>query len=720
MPDYFVGPVAMHEVERQLRQHGGIGGYVVRESATRKGQWTISLKISTSQDCIRHYPTRKENGFIYVPDIPNERFTDLQSLISKWSHLCVQSAGYLFAQNPTYIALRPNTPHMSSVLDSMHLGGTPRLTSAASSSVSSDYSSSARSARAGTSAGDNSDDDDDIDIRASPSAATPSYLKTDLALPGYIDDNGGDLYITSSAAKRMFDKKVDYSGMTPPRGISATALRVIKAELMMKYGPQYKLMKTYDVSEAYVKPPTKNLPGCPDPVDQTFLNYMDRPENQVRFADHSAVMPVGPSTVFVSHAWAYHFHLVMDVMLTHAEGQEGEVYFWFDMFTNSQHDTSNRPYEWWQNTFKSSIGVIGQMLLVMMPWNCPIPMTRAWCLFEILSAIEEQTKLWIGMPGDQQDMLVTSLSTGDSQVLQNLGDIDAKKAEASNASDKTAIFQVIEQTCGFSGLNDKVKEHLRNWIIDTAEYHANKVDLGLELLTSVAKLFQRLGKTELSQTLYERRLLQARTRFDEYHPMVGQAWANLGAVFFEMREPAKAIECSRKALKIFETIDAQTPDICPEREKDMAMTYVNLGHAYKRTGHPKRAKDCYARAEELSRQLVLRGGVRATKEVKKTFANTSSAVGVMLRYFKHPELAIPKHKEALAMKALLGLGGELSTAVIYHNLALAHKDVSQFREAAEALQSALHIRRIILGDTHTDTINTMRVLDDVESRIPYA
>lgn len=345
-------------------------------------------------------------------------------------------------------------------------------------------------------------------------------------------------------------------------------------------------------------------------------------------------------------------------------------------------------------------------------------MTRAWCLFEILCAIEEQTKLWIGMPEDQQDALVTSLSTGDSQVLQYLGDIDAKKAEASNANDKDMIFQVIERTCGFSGINDKVKEHLRNWIIDTAEYHANKVDRGLELLTSVAKLFQRLGRTELSQTLYERRLLQARTRFDEYHPMVGQAWANLGAVFFEMRETAKAIECSRKALKIFERVDAQTLDVCAEREKDIAMTYVNLGHAYKRTGHPKRAKDCYARAEELSRQLVLGGGIRSTKEVKKTFANTCSAVGVMLRHFKSPELAIPKHKEALRMKGLLELGGELSTAVIYHNLALAHKDISQFKEAAEALRSALHIRRIILGDTHTDTINTTRVLADVESRVP--
>ena len=48
MPDYFVGKVAMQEVERQLRQHGGIGGYVVRESTTRKGQWTISLKIRSA------------------------------------------------------------------------------------------------------------------------------------------------------------------------------------------------------------------------------------------------------------------------------------------------------------------------------------------------------------------------------------------------------------------------------------------------------------------------------------------------------------------------------------------------------------------------------------------------------------------------------------------------------------------------------------------------
>ena len=63
---------------------------------------------------------------------------------------------------------------------------------------------------------------------------------------------------------------------------------------------------------------------------------------------------------------------------------------------------------------------------------------------------------------------------------------------------------------------------------------------------------------------------------------------------------------------------------------------------------------CYARAEDLTRRLCLVGGATATKEVKKTFANTCSAVGVMLRYFGDPNGAIPKHKEALRMKGLLG------------------------------------------------------------------
>lgn len=709
------------EVENKLRQSGTIGSFVVRESTTRHGQWTLSLKISSETDCVRHFAIKKEGGHVYIPEMPDQRFTDLRSLILKWSHLCVRGAGELFGDG-----IRGGTESRS------------RSDSTRSGSIS--------LSRSGSMVGPTQDhlkrgtlvtkqpagielqqmqmlsmainQEEDIDLKAPPRPSKPSHMQEvcDSAPPALTDvANSSDSYVSTSAAKRMFDKKLDYSGMKPPPGISASALRVVRRELISKFGPRYETMKTHEVSQGYIMPLTKDLVGHPDPVDQHFLNYMNRPENTQRFSTAGGVTkpPVGESTVFVSHAWMYNFKLVMDVILAHLDDRGGDGYVWFDMFTNSQHDTSNRPYEWWQNTFKTSIGVIGQVLLIMMPWNNPIPMTRAWCLFEVLCAIEEETALSIGMPEDQQDALVTSLSTGDSLVLQHLSDIDAKKADASNQNDKKMIFEVIQRTCGFDGINDKVKEHLRNWIIDTAEYHANKVDLGVELLTSVAKLFQRLGKTELSQTLYERRLVQAKTKYNENHPMVGQAWANLGAIYTEMRQPTKAIDCGRKALKIF--FEEDNADASPEGQKDIAMTYMNLGHAYKRTNHPRQAQECYERAEDLVRALCL--VPHATKEVKKTFANTCSAVGVMLRYFGDPAAAIPKHKEALQMKGLLGLGGELSTAVIYHNVALAHRDLGQFQEATEALRSALHIRRIILGAQHNDTINTTRVLEDVESQI---
>ena len=63
---------------------------------------------------------------------------------------------------------------------------------------------------------------------------------------------------------------------------------------------------------------------------------------------------VGKATVFVSHAWAYPFRVPCDVMLEEAEEREGkeDAYFWFDLFVNNQHDTVEKPHDWWSTTFK--------------------------------------------------------------------------------------------------------------------------------------------------------------------------------------------------------------------------------------------------------------------------------------------------------------------------------------------------------------------------------
>lgn len=130
----------------------------------------------------------------------------------------------------------------------------------------------------------------------------------------------------------------------------------------------------------------------------------------------------------------------------------------------------------------------------------------------------------------------------------------------------------------------------------------------------------------------------------------------------------------------------------------------------KRSGKAEHAKDCYERAERISRKLC--EGGRASKEVKKILANTVSAVGVMLRHMGSPSTAIPKHREALQIKKEIDAPNELSTAVILYNLALAYKDVDEHEQAIDSFQNALDIRRTILGQDNPETLKTKQMLED--------
>ena len=91
---------------------------------------------------------------------------------------------------------------------------------------------------------------------------------------------------------------------------------------------------------------------------------------------------IAPATVFVSHAWKYPFVAVAQVLLSFSrelvESGKAQPYFWFDLFTNNQHDSAALPQEWWATTFRKQIGSIGTTLLVLMPWNDPLPLRRAW------------------------------------------------------------------------------------------------------------------------------------------------------------------------------------------------------------------------------------------------------------------------------------------------------------------------------------------------------
>ena len=126
----------------------------------------------------------------------------------------------------------------------------------------------------------------------------------------------------------------------------------------------------------------KQVPLTTTDVCDMFLKEVTKEEKSsyVEYLAERSSPDVGKATVFISHAWKYNFLDVVDA-LQHHFSSEPDVYIWFDLFSNNQHKAPNLPFEWWSDTFKNAIGKLGRVVMVLSPWNNPIPFTRAWCLW---------------------------------------------------------------------------------------------------------------------------------------------------------------------------------------------------------------------------------------------------------------------------------------------------------------------------------------------------
>ena len=96
-----------------------------------------------------------------------------------------------------------------------------------------------------------------------------------------------------------------------------------------------------------------------------------------------------------------------------------------------------------------------------------MPIRRAWCLFEIFTALEdENVRLHIKIPSNESSMLKSALAQDSKYLVQALSDIQAQKAQAKFERERDLIFDVIRDSKGgFSNMNQQVKTGLREWYV---------------------------------------------------------------------------------------------------------------------------------------------------------------------------------------------------------------------------------------------------------------
>lgn len=141
----------------------------------------------------------------------------------------------------------------------------------------------------------------------------------------------------------------------------------------------------------------------------------------------------------------------------------------FDRFVNNQNVAADLPQDCWTTTFRAQIESIGKVILVLSPWSDPVPLTRAWCLYEILCSLDgDGVDFMVRLPPSEvasfnQGLLLESFESAMSALVSP----QAENARAFNQSDKDMIFQAVEQTIGFPRLNELVKDQTRQWFLET-------------------------------------------------------------------------------------------------------------------------------------------------------------------------------------------------------------------------------------------------------------
>lgn len=183
----------------------------------------------------------------------------------------------------------------------------------------------------------------------------------------------------------------------------------------------------------------------------------------------SEAADVGVPTMFLSHAWRYAFSNLVDAVEAHYDLQLPAVrdaaFVWNDIFVEDQNSSASKPPDYFFNAFKDAVGAIGNTVLVLEPWSAPIPLARAWCIWEIYSTITTGATLSVAHSPGEHASFENALVDNFESVLLSLSDVDAEQADAFSINDKQRIDATIKAELGsFDAINELVVQRMRTWL----------------------------------------------------------------------------------------------------------------------------------------------------------------------------------------------------------------------------------------------------------------
>jgi tetratricopeptide (TPR) repeat protein len=410
---------------------------------------------------------------------------------------------------------------------------------------------------------------------------------------------------------------------------------------------------------------------------------------------------------FISHAWDYNFLHVIEAISCFLENEYGptkkqDVVIWFDMFSNSQHNTSNRNFDWWRGTFTNAVRQLGNVLMVLLPWDNPLTLTRAWCTFEVYACVTTGSRFEVSMTRSEQDRFAKMIGQDAKNVFFGmLSTIKSENSEAFYASDKAQIDDAIRRLLpkGFVELDSMVFRVMERWMISTltrqleTETDTKRIanvsyDL-CELLISQGKFTQAVVIVSTCQLMHE-----AAYGLEDLKCILS---VRLGADLCRLQ--GNTVKAQEMYLNCLRRMEDNVDSIGPTHIETIN-TAFNLADCYKSIGHL-----------ELSEQLYLRCMAAYENELGPDHSNTLSCMIGLAEVYAHSK-SIPDKlvaAEALSDTCLVRCEKNLGddhpiTLICRNNLASCCYSQGKFDAALVQYVKCANSSARVRGSDHPDTL----------------
>ncbi|KAJ3100866.1 Kinesin light chain 3 [Phlyctochytrium bullatum] len=376
---------------------------------------------------------------------------------------------------------------------------------------------------------------------------------------------------------------------------------------------------------------------------------------------------------------------------------------WFDLFSNSQHDTAVKPFGWWKGTFLNAVGKIGKVVMVMMPWDAPIPLTRAWCVFELYATSATQSRFEVAMSRAESDRFLAVIRDDPKAFFKVLAKVRSRASIAFKLEDQKRIHKTIRQSVGFTDLDSQMFRVFERWMLRTLEDKRVKSRLAgdnldeISWMVALAKLNDLQGRYGEAEPLLAQSVERRKEILGDNHPDTIAAIYEHGMVLCAAGSYANSEPLLRKSLEARESLFGKADLL-------RLQSLAGLAALMEQMGRSSEAEALYQECLSLRQEILGRNHLDTV--------DTMNALAFVFEHQAQYEKAGELFEQCLTLRQELLGGDHPEVLIAMNNLASNRRARSNLADAEKIYLDCLKRSRRTLGDNHPFTLTISQNLSE--------